>query len=298
MGKLIGATFPIISERVGEGCATRGKDVKRIKQLLQLAKFLKNDRDGEDVWGKDAAKALMDFFTACQVGPVNAYIEPKDPYDRLFTLALTAGVLIPLPLGLRSISAVSILYEHCRTAGYRYGWKEPSGEIHNGGSRIIWGFANRPGWAISTVNVLGQQFFSSTIPVTLNCTSFANLMMSVWCQGNAHSTPYDASQMVGGYDPLGLRYNMHPIDDGKMIFDGYCVDLETLKQSAQKDRLYHFASCNNDGFITHDMVLLNGYVYECNKYKEPAVYRTELGKRFESMRQAGSYPRMLGPSPY
>ena len=296
MGQLFGATFPIITARVGEGGKKSGKEVKRINQLLRMAGFLKTDPLTDETWGKNSSDAMVEFNTACQVGPVTKYIDPKDAYDRLFTLALMAGVLIPLPSGLRSSSALTVLFDYCRSANYLYGWKEGD-KVYNGGTHTIWGFEGRPSWAISTVKP--GDYFTSSNPVTLNCTSFANLMMAAWVQGDAHSSPYDASQMVGGFDPLGDRYGVPAVNDNELIFEGFCFDADAFKGCMQPARLYYVGFTDSSGYIKHDTVAFNGEVYECNKNATPAVYKTEAKARFERNRKSrGGGVYIMGPFPF
>lgn len=267
MGELFGATYSIIKKPVGRGFQTQGREVKRINQLLRLAGYLTAKPVAEDQWTDASNDALVAFQEALCAAPVQRYIEPKDPFDKLFSLALIAKVLIPLPYGLRSASAVTVLYNHCRSANYPYGW-------HADGTRVIWGFEGRPAWAIATTL---DRDFSSPLTITLNCTSFANLMLSVWVQGNVHAPPYDASQMVGGWDLLALRYGLQPVNDNKLVFDGFCFSADGL-QDLEKDRLYSVSFTRADGFGKHDVVLLNGEFYEANDPGDPkAVFKTPPG---------------------
>lgn len=204
----MGATFKIITSRVGEGGQTHGIEVKRIQQLLKLADSDPGPITGE--WNPKTKKALMDFQASLQWGPVNAYIEREDPYLRLFTLAYTAGVLLDLPNKLRSKSAALAFYHTCRERDIVYGWKH-NGTVYNGGTRTIWGFHGYPDYAVAAVGTdIAAAEFDLDIPLSLNCTSFANLMLSIWSTGNAHGGHYDRSQAVGGFNPLALRYGMQP----------------------------------------------------------------------------------------
>ena len=59
MGTLFGATFPIISKRVGgEGGLKHGKDVTRINQLLRLARLMGPNVIDDSVWSKESGEAL------------------------------------------------------------------------------------------------------------------------------------------------------------------------------------------------------------------------------------------------
>ena len=43
----------------------------------------------------------------------------------------------------------------------------------------------------------------------MNCISFANLAISIWCTGNAHAHPYNPSQADGGFTAVGSRYGLN-----------------------------------------------------------------------------------------
>lgn len=160
---------------------------------------------------------------------------------------------------------------------------------------MIWGFEGRPSWAVATTL---DRCFSSDVPISLNCTSFANLMLSVWMQGNAHRTPYDASQMVGGDDPLGARYALHAVNDNEIVFLGYCFDVDGIRRNAQPNRLYYIGLCDSNGMIKHDTVFLNGKFYESNTDKTPAVYSTPLEERFKRAARNGGGVCLYGPMPF
>ena len=298
LGKLIGKTFPIIKSRVGEDGQKKGDDVKRINQLLKLAGYLKGFSD-ESVWSKTSAKALEDFYSRHKglTRYTAPFIEPKDNFDFLCTLAFEAGVLIALPTGMRSASALKVFFDTCVAKRYKYGWVK-KGVTYNGGTKTIWGFEGRKGWAISTVGINGKYFFDQTYPITLNCTGFANLALSVWITGCAHEGLYDASQMVGATYPLGWRYNLQGVNDNNLIFDGYCFDTEAVLKCMSPNRLYHLGLCEkDDGMITHDVVAFNGETYECNLTQTPAVYKTKAQDRINKVLRNKGCVRILGPAP-
>jgi hypothetical protein len=278
------ATFSIISKRVGEGGAKFGGDVRRINQLLIHAGFLKGSAAAaSNSWEKASAKALEDFYKACAISNPPAYIDPKDSMDTLLTLAICAGVLIKVPNGLASESALRVFYNHCVSSWYPYGWVDTrKNVVYNDGTKMVWGFEGRPGYAVCTsVNGDGK-FFNSNVTTALNCTGFANIVLSLWSKGTIHASPYEANQMVGGYNPLGVRYGMVPLDDGKFIQSGFCFDLDSLKKSMKINKLYYLGMCNGNGEVSHDTVILNGYVYESN-IQDPSVSATFIDERWKRM---------------
>lgn len=293
---IMGATFRIIKRRVGAGAITYGKEVMRVQQLLRLAGFLNTPYYTDGPWDHITAQAWLDFQKAALPNqPTTPYVDPQNyQYGQcpLTTLALKAKVLIPMPIAYGRSGAVKEFFNHCNTSKYKYGWVKGDRKS----IRLIWGFEGRPRWAIATDI---DKFFPEKDPVMLNCTSFTNLMMSIWMTGRCHQLPYDASQQSGNSTVLSSRYQMKALDDGKMMIDGYCYDLETIRRMTRPEKLYHFTSCNNNGDITHDMVLLNGEVYECNvPPNDPAVFKTPLERRFNAMLEAKGakqrVPRIFG----
>jgi len=281
---------------VGEGGQTTGIEVKRIQQLLTLAG---NDPGPiTSLWNPKTKQALLDFVEDLQWGPTTPYIDPQDPYYRLFTLAYSAGVLLDLPKNLRSESAALALYETCRERRLVYGWTKGT-HVYNGGTRTIWGYEWDRGYAVATKGYArAEAEFDLDVPISLNCTGFANLMLSVWRSGAAHEAPYDRSQGVGGFNPLGARYSMQPAP-GFYVLDppGVYKSLDTILSSIHPSRVYYFGICNGTGFISHDMVYFGGKLYECNLDKTPAVYSTPLEDKIKVL-DHGHYFTIYGPGPF
>ena len=92
---------------------------------------------------------------------------------------------------------------------------------------------------------------------------------------------------------------MQGISDGNFVVDGYSFDADAVKNCMQPNRLYYLGMCEkDDGIITHDTVVLNGEVYECNTPpREPAVYKTKILERIKPVLRKGCV-RILGPSPF
>jgi hypothetical protein len=299
---MAGATFPIITKRLGEGGVKQGVEVKRIQQLLaRTGHNPKSNLDGG--WGgatSTTAKAWIKYQES-KGWIAKPYLDPIDAEDRLLCLAADAKVVMFICSWLRSNSATAFLTEMCRSSGIPYGWVK-DGQTYGGGTKMAWGFDQRPNFLVFTLpGGVGSAGFdvNSPEPRALNCTSYSNLMLSVWRQGNAHTSPYDASQAVGGLGAqLGQRYGMAEIrtSANKMVF----TDLAELKGKLQNDVMYHLAWARaSDGFSTHDTVVINGVVYEANVGERPtgAVYSTPLDERW-TKRGSGKGARLYGPGPY
>lgn len=291
------ATFPIITQRVEESGIRSSIEVKRIQQLLaRTGHHPKNKLDG--VWGKTSVEAWIAYQKGQGWLP-NNYLDPTDAEDRLGWLAYEAGVLMWIPEGLRSLSAVTTVTDTCIVAGIPYGW---SG--HSGGTKMIWGFEKHK-WAVIFTKPGSQKTaefdVDSAEPRALNCCSFANLLLSIWSRGDAHGHPYSSSQAVGGDGiQVGERYGMPEVlnKSGEKVFHS----LEDLQRVLQPDRIYHFALCRDETglFTKHDTIIIGGNVYQANipaaSPNRGAVYVKPLERQWKRMKVKRA--RLFGPGPH
>lgn len=298
------ATFPIIHARTGDGGTLEGGDVQRIQQLLYRAGHLKSQSHINGSWKAKGpslsltAKAWAEFQER-MLFPVVGYVDPKETgVDRLAYLASVAGVLFVIPDGLRSSSAVLTMTQLAIDAAIPYAWKTPSGKVYSGGTKSIYGFEGRP-WAV--IFTKGKLFDIDTPEArAFNCTSWANLCLSVWRQGNAHSKPYDANQGVGGLEKqLGQRYGMPELKTkkGNWIF----TSLEQIEEQVEPGRIYQFLLCRDaTGFTKHDTVYFDGNIYQANipsaSPNPGAVYVKPLKDVWKNMKT--KMARMYGPGPF
>lgn len=299
------ATFSIISHRVGEGGTKNGTEVLRIQQLLTLVG--KNPRYNNDgAWGKGEKSTTLKSWLAYQEEKgwrAQNYIDPMDAEDRLGTLAFDAGVTLYVPASARSATALTIAYSVFVGEKIPYGWVHPKTKKKYGaGTKLTWGFQDRPYSIIFTTTAENHpvQFdVDSGETRSTNCTAFANLVLSVWQQGNAHSAPYDVSQGVGGLGAiqLGPRYAMPAVltSKGTDVF----TDLDELKENLQADRIYHMGLCSDKaGTIHHDTAVLNNEVYQANipGAGPGPVYKIGLDEQWDIL--SCNAVRLFGPGPY
>jgi len=286
------STFRILTHTVGEKGAKWGVEVRRIQQLLFMNGFRNIKPSG--YWDMHTSKALVSFwekhdipspflcdapFQSCD-GP-RAYLKPDDSV--LWSLAYGAGVLIRLAPGgntYRGSLALEDVHEWC---------EEHSSFTFR--DHAVWGLQDYPLWAIVTTGKPGE--FDVEAPSALNCTLYANLMMSVWHQGNAHKQPFDASlQKVGTHSGfLAKRYYYGEPSAYASLHD-------IAKFTARHpDRLYLLeAKGILSGFaglpdVGHEALLHRGAVYECNLFVD--CHTLKLGSWFET-HSAGW---ISGPSP-
>jgi len=295
-----GGVFRIVNKKIGEGGAKQGVEVKRLQQLLYMAGFTRvGAPDGK--WGTNTTLAWQEYQDTYGHWPTRSFVEGGDPENRLFYLALSARVLIPLPSGELGSKGLKSHYGAVRDLKIPYGWKD-----HGNGTMMTWGLAlnGNVSWAICTKP--GGRLtteFDMKVPRASNCTAFANVLMSIWDSGNLHNANYSASQAAGGADPgmnLSKRYGYAPLRGspkpplGVAARPGLYTSLDDLNADIQPGRLYHFAICKPDGFVTHDTVLLDGEIYECNLDKTPACYRSSLDDRWARIRHAKKYAIVSG----
>src|SRR5262249_836727 len=122
------------------------------------------------------------------------YVLPHD--SLLFELAYRAKVLIRL-------SAGGNVYRHGIAFEDVHSWCEERAIQFDMRNRVVWGLDRYLTWAIVTKrnDDFKTEDFETQAPLALNCTLYANLMMSVWKQGNAHRWPFSASVKTAGTGP-------------------------------------------------------------------------------------------------
>jgi hypothetical protein len=293
-------TFSIVTKKTGQGGVTHGVEVKRIQQLLSLADY-KTVGVPNGVWTPATTAAWIEYQEWNGFFPARPFIEGYDPDNKLLPLARAAGVLIPLPGGDVGAKGLRAFMDTVQARQVPYGWLD-----HGNGSMSTWGLKlnGDTSWAICTkpggpMNAL----FDTKVPVSSNCTSLANVLLSVWQSGNLHNPQYQASQDSGGLDEtkvLGRRYGYTPLKGSKKLpagvtgRPGMFTSLEEIREATQPGRLYHFALCKPDGFITHDTVLYDGEIYECNYSKTPACFSSDLEHRWKKARHADRYAVVSG----
>jgi hypothetical protein len=262
------ATFGILNQPVGDFPRLDANDVKRIQQLLFCTGFWGVEANG--AWDFETKKAFGKFqqkqwspsaqFFLCDSSP--ALCDPRNnvrPGDTLlFDLAFKAGVLIPLaPLMLpqparvnRGSIAFLNLHEWCK-ANVTFTWS----------NHALWGLQGYRNWAIVTSDDPAR--FDIVQPRALNCTLYANLMMSMWHQGHVHGLPFDASLKKVGHEAgfLGKRYHYDSTKEYASLND---IASFTKKHP---DRLYCLEPSGLADNIGHEALLFRGRIYECTPGK-------------------------------
>ena len=236
----VGATFRILGNGMGQGSETRvgegssGPGVRRVQQLLARldglggVEFPSTQVSG--AWGitppgappeqvNATTKALRQFQTFLgikeedQIDFVAPDKSPEDKHELLFQLAKSAAVLLPVPYTYSGAAALDDFFETARNDLIDYAFN-PGNPFRNK-DRWVFGFPSRPYVIFTDIPPRPQhpgqvrEIWFDGNNRALNCVSFANLVMSIWRTGGAHSAPYDAVLGSGGYEEIGSRYGIH-----------------------------------------------------------------------------------------
>ena len=293
MGNKTPATWALIEDSVGPSQRNRGPDVRTVQELLIAAGEDPGRVDGR--WGDCTKGALESFKTRSRfyrwafgaksgfpqrnVGifptPTCGFSRPiiTDPKLRpgdytLLLLAAEADILIPLP-GAPGMKGIRSLHGWFKSNGIKYNRGAEAGR----GNRANYGLHNRPSFAIQRIDRAFKRG-----PVRMDCTTYVNLMLSVYKDGTAHNATYDASLSGwGGLGPhlargrFGFELVERPVE-GKKAANNFVTaeDIMTAVE-AHPERLYVLEVGRSKkiggeikrGFVTHMALMHEGHVYEC-----------------------------------
>jgi hypothetical protein len=218
--------------------------------------------------------ALRSFLKA-QMPPLETtLIQPTD--DIPLKLAEKAQILIPLP-GFRGVSGVESVHKWRVDNNIKY----QAGAEHGGGNRCVYGVDGRTGYA---VQMEAREYRKG--PIQLDCTTYSNLMLSVYLYGTAHNAAYDGDcAKVGGVssfhcarDRYGFQIVGRPEKD-KSGKDVTVTDFRTAEQiataTAQKGPgLYALEpALIGSGAVKHLALLYASDVYECTNASTPQLHQ-------------------------
>jgi len=292
-------TKQFITASVGVGGKNRRSDVLALQQLLVAAG--ENVIGGADGgWGDNTRNALQSFLRSVTPALDKAYIEKAvvEPTDSvLLKVAEKAKILIPLP-GKTGIQGIEDAHKWFVDNNIVY----QKGAEEGGGTRCVYGVEGQTSYAVQKES---QEFRKG--PVEMDCTTYANLMLSIYLYGNAHNTAYDGDcGRVGGTssfhcarDRYGFPIVMRPDRDknGKATT---ASDFRTAEQivAATKDKpgLYALEPARlGSGFVKHLALLWGTTVFECTNTRTPACVRHPLQEFMDSCKRNGRFCYLFGP---
>lgn len=169
------ATIKFTAQAVGDGLHNHKGDVKAVQQLLIAAGVpVRGGADGG--WGQHTKDALTSYQKKKGL-PENPRVDAGD--DLLLAMAIDAKITIPMPSG-PGLHGVQETHKWFVDNVIKY----QKGAESGGGNRAIYGVDGNTQYAVQTVD--GD--FSQG-PVQMDCTTYVNLMLSIYLTGNAHSAP-------------------------------------------------------------------------------------------------------------
>lgn len=253
-------TIRLIGGTVGAKGANRWADVRKLQDLLIAAGIpVKGGADGH--WGDGTRTALGQAFEMLPAGtaPVKDLVAPGD-YLPLY-LAWKAGILIPLPRK-AGIAGVLALHDRFVADGVRYN----PGADKGGGNRGVWGVHDCLDYAVQTTE---ERFRAG--PIQMDCTTYLNLMLSVYASGHCHNEPYAAScKNFGALSTTHCardRYGMALVTrkagtTEARHFEGAAQIADAV--GTRTDKLFAIeVGAKGTGFVSHMALLYDGMVYEC-----------------------------------
>ncbi len=259
------ATIKFISNAVGDGLHNDHNDVGALQQLL-LAAGVHVHGGADRRWGKSTAGALSEYQKKKGV-PQKARVDLGD--ELLLKLAMDAKILIPMP-GLAGVSGLLQTHKWFADNGIKYQQGAESG----GGNRAIYGLEGTRSYAVQTTD---SEFRAG--PVQMDCTTYVNLMLSIYIQGHAHMAPYEASCKAYGEasnnhcarERYGLQLvnrleGQFPAQKKVNYFKTADQIIEATRNSAGRLFVLEVGGGSLGG-VKHMALYLNGDVYECTTHQ-------------------------------
>lgn len=279
-----------INKSVGEKGVNQKSDVKKLQQLLIAAGETVTGGD-DGVWGSNTAKALESFQTKYQSSGVKIQklLSPEDYC--LLLMAWKANILIPLP-GKAGTPGVLAMHDWFVKNSIKYN----SGAEKGGGNRAIYGVAGDNRYAVQTIE---GKF--ATGPIQMDCTTYVNLMLSVYTSGSCHIVPYDASCADFGACSAAHcardRYNLPLVTraQGDKIIRHF-ENADQIRDATHNSAGIHAieVALAGTGSVTHMALLIGGTVYECTTGQSGSACISRPVEEF--CKKKGKIYYLFGPS--
>ena len=252
------ATWNLLSKAVGPGLQKpNSNNVKTLQQLLRAAGYDTGADSG--TWDDRTTRALLQFRDVHFPGSYPLEVAPDS--DDLLILVRLAQIEIALP-GATGINGVQRMHDWFVKSGTKYN-ENPEKLATSLGNRAIYGMQGHTESAIQWINRAWRRG-----PVEMDCTTYVNLMLGIFCVGNAHQAPYDADcGMFGANSKVHCardRYNFKEISAtfGKET-RAYVRTADEMTAVAKENTLYGLEVATSKNSVVHMALLYNGCVMEC-----------------------------------
>lgn len=236
-------------------------------------------------WGKDPSSpttiALHTFQKMAKI-PITDHVAPND----LTVLGLADEADILIELSLRDgIDGLLDFNDEVRQVTYEPGADGRAPNVTQCSFRGLQGF---PGFVVQL-----QHGGIAAGPVLLNCTTYANLAVSIYMHGNANNGEYDADlSKIGDAGPhLACNYGFAIMDradlaQGRSVFNNG----DEIGSYAKEDRLYSIECAGAGGNVHHEAVMYNGIVYHSwpnGGYALPTIMSDTLAEFDDRVKPTG-----------
>ena len=288
-------TKKFLSGSVGVGGKNRGDDVRSLQQLLIAAgETVNGGADGR--WGGGTLTALQSYSKGQTPPVVRTLVQPDEELP--LELAIEADIAIPLP-GVCGVAGMDVLHKWFTDNSIKY----QQGAENGGGNRCVYGVDGHKDYAVQTV---AREYRAG--PVEMDCTTYANLMLSIYLHGNAHNTAYDGDcAKVGGTSsfhcardrygfPIVTRASTDKAGKATQVTDFRTAE-QILAATAEKGRgLYALEpAVLGTGAVKHLALLYGTDVYECTNAMTPNCIKHSLTEFMERCVKNGRFCYLFGP---
>ena len=261
---------------VGAGGQNLFWDVHTLQCLL-LAAGMKIKGGATGHWGEATLSALGKFeddwddATGAEFGipPASTSVKVLQPGDFwLLRMAAQAQILIPMPAPKNDIVGVLQLHRWFQQKGILYESKQ---DYTGTNSRSFWAVQGQPNLAVQLQ--LASDRPINPGPIRINCTTYANIMLSVFQCGTLANPSYNPGlQNIGGDSSEHLskaRYHFKQVlreelnKDGKQKHLNYFANADEIDDATVDGKLYsmEIGSARHRG-VGHHAILHNGIVYQ------------------------------------
>jgi peptidoglycan hydrolase-like protein with peptidoglycan-binding domain len=262
-------TLRIIQETVGTKGRNRDEDVRSIQQLLSAAgQSVKVDGK----WGDKSQAALIQFQKhRLTTAPGSTF--SKGVQDVLTAgspvltlLVYEAGLLLPV-IGESGITGLRKMHDWLVANKVQY----QKGAEEGDGDRTIWGLFGESQLGLQTAGP--ERAFVG--PILLDCTTYVNMMLAIYHEGNLHGSYKASVKATGGGSSKtehlgksrwGYELLYYPSSPNNRNYHKTIDEIRASTES-RPDSLFQLEVGRTyngvPGFIRHMALMFGGTVYEC-----------------------------------
>ncbi|WP_334190308.1 hypothetical protein [Noviherbaspirillum sp.] len=290
----MGPTIRLTKSTVGERGVNLKRDVNNLQELLIAAgEPIEEMTNGQ--WGKSTADALERFQKKhIRTNPPKKVLQAND--SALLFMAWKAKILIPMP-GRGGRPGMDAMHHWFRKHDIKYN----TGADQGGGNRAIWGIHGNPRFAVQRTN---RHYMTG--PVEMDCTTYVNLLISIYLSGHCHAVPYSASCAdFGAYSAAHCARDRYQFPQLAKSSPGMNEEPKIFKNA---DQIKEVLRRDEHGLyviekvipgtinVKHMAILSHSVVYECTTNQTGSACITRSLNSFCNTRPSREF-MVFGPCP-